>query len=134
MANSVFHVGGIEGQIDALNDSITTINNKIGTVPSGKTVEGQITSLNSKLFNEELFGVIEITATTTASGYITTTISPTRIIIDTKITNNCWSEHYVGGSGNWTFRVYDSNGNPLASTTVTLTIYFIRTEYMKLPT
>lgn len=91
-------------------------------------------TLSSKLFNEELFGVIQITETTSSTGYITTSLSPTRIIIDTKISNNCWSEHYVGGSGNWRFRVYDSDGNPLANTSVTLTIYFIRTEYMKLPT
>ena len=63
MANSVFHVGGIEGQIDALNDSITTINNKIGTVPSGKTVEGQITSLNSKIISEAKTGTMAVVST-----------------------------------------------------------------------
>lgn len=31
--------------------AITNINDKIGTVPSGQTVEGQITTLNSKIVN-----------------------------------------------------------------------------------
>lgn len=39
--------------------AITNINDKMGTVPSGQTVEGQITTLNSKMQNQILtYGIV----------------------------------------------------------------------------
>lgn len=54
---------------------ITNINNKIGTVPSGQTVEGQITTLNSNIAN--LFTVSSKSDTKSAASGTSVYISDT---------------------------------------------------------
>lgn len=94
---------------------------------------GAITALNEQIANnvvlKTLYGTTDITGTTTSSGYLTSSLSPTRWIVSAVVSGSNWCEWYVNGAGTaYTFRVYDSNGNPLASTNVTINVLFFRNE------
>lgn len=47
--NAIAGASNVEQALSAVSDDITDVNDKVGDVPSGQTVEGQIEALNSKL-------------------------------------------------------------------------------------
>ena len=64
--NAVAGASNVEQALSAVSDDITDVNDKVGDVPSGQTVEGQIEALNSKIAD---FGdIVLLKETTTIDG------------------------------------------------------------------
>lgn len=97
---------------------------KIGDVPSGKTVQSQITELNSNISQLTNYSYT-VTAQTTSEGYVGLSV-PNDAIVDCTYANGfvCWP--FKNSSGGWRahIRDYADLSKPATGTFVTVTTYY----------
>lgn len=121
-ANTAFTAADLDNTNTAVG-GLNALNSKIGTVPAGQTIEGQITALNTAIAK---YGVqYNYTATTDANGCFTTGISaigtefPYSAVSVT--TNVIISNPFKGGDAHYYLKAENLDGTPYANASVEVT-------------
>ena len=110
----------------ALQTAYNTLNNSIGTVPSGQTVEGQISSLNSKTTIHKK----TINKASTEGNYAITGVNPNNYVVIAayEASGGAGAPCMISRSGNSIFvYLYQSNGDPYTGE-ATIDVYYVAVQ------